>query len=58
VGTFVVRRLLRAVFVCVGVSLITFALLHVVGNPVLLLLPQNASDADVKLLKEKLGLER
>ena len=57
-GTFVVRRLLRAVFVCVGVSLITFALLHVVGNPVLLLLPQNASDADVKLLKEKLGLER
>ena len=57
-GTFVVRRLLRAGFVCVGVSLITFALLHVVGNPVLLLLPQNASDADVKLLKEKLGLER
>src|SRR3990170_927423 len=57
-GTFVVRRLLRAVFVCVGVSLITFALLHVVGNPVLLLLPQNASNADVKLIKEKLGLER
>ncbi len=57
-GTFVVRRLLRALFVCVGVSLITFALLHVVGNPVLLLLPQNASDADVQLLKEKLGLER
>jgi ABC-type dipeptide/oligopeptide/nickel transport system permease component len=57
-GTFVARRLLRAVVVCLGISLITFALLHVVGNPVLLLLPQNASDEDVKLLKEKLGLDR
>jgi ABC-type dipeptide/oligopeptide/nickel transport system permease component len=57
-GTFAVRRLVRALFVCLGISLITFALLHVVGNPVLLLLPQNASDADVTLLKEKLGLDR
>ncbi len=55
---FVVQRLLRAVFVCLGISLITFALLHVVGNPVLLLLPQEASDKDVALLKEKLGLDR
>jgi ABC-type dipeptide/oligopeptide/nickel transport system permease component len=30
----------------------------VVGNPVLLLLPQDASEADVALLKEKLGLDR
>ncbi len=57
-GTFAVRRLVRALFVCLGISLITFALLHVVGNPVLLLLPQDASDADVTLLKEKLGLDR
>ena len=57
-GTFVARRLVRALFVCLGISLITFALLHVVGNPVLLLLPQSASDEDVRLLKEKLGLDR
>ena len=56
--TFVVQRLLRAAFVCLGISLITFALLHVVGDPVLLLLPQEASDKDVALLKEKLGLDR
>ncbi|MBI1964155.1 MAG: ABC transporter permease [Candidatus Rokubacteria bacterium] len=57
-GTFVARRLVRALLVCLGISLITFALLHVVGNPVLLLLPQSASDEDVRLLKEKLGLDR
>jgi ABC-type dipeptide/oligopeptide/nickel transport system permease component len=55
---FAVRRLGRALFVCVGISLITFALLHVVGNPVLLLLPQDASDKDVALLTGKLGLDR
>src|SRR3972149_1594949 len=56
--TFVVHRLVGAVFVCLGISLITFTLLHVVGDPVLLLVPQSASDADVRLLKEKLGLDR
>lgn len=43
---------------CLGISLITFALLHVVGNPVLLLLPQDASEADVALLRSRLGLDR
>jgi ABC-type dipeptide/oligopeptide/nickel transport system permease component len=57
-GTFLARRAVRALFVCFGISLITFALLHVVGDPVLLLLPQNASDEDVVLLKGKLGLDR
>ena len=55
---YILQRLFQALVVCVGISLITFFLLHVVGNPVLLLLPQNASDADVILLKEKLGLDR
>lgn len=57
-ATYVLRRLLQAVVVCIGISLITFLLLHVVGNPVLLLLPQDASEADVALLKTKLGLDR
>ncbi len=56
--TFIVRRLAQAVVVCIGISIITFLLLHVVGDPVLLLLPQSASDADVVLLKQKLGLDR
>src|SRR6266540_3392633 len=55
---YVARRLLQALFVCVGISVITFLLLHVAGDPVLLLLPQSASDADVALLKQQLGLDR
>src|SRR3972149_3137660 len=56
--TFVVHRLAPAVFVCRGVSLITFTLLHPGGGPVLPPAPQRASDAAVGLLKEKLGLDR
>jgi len=55
---YVARRLLQALFVCLGISVITFLLLHVAGDPVLLLLPQSASDADVALLKQQLGLDR
>jgi len=53
-----VHRLAQAAVVCLGISLITFLLLHVVGNPVLLLLPQDASERDVALLRAKLGLDR
>lgn len=55
---YVIHRLGQAIVVCLGVSLITFLLLHVVGNPVLLLLPQDASDADIVLMKQQLGLDR
>jgi ABC-type dipeptide/oligopeptide/nickel transport system permease component len=55
---YVAQRLTELVVVCLGISLITFLLLHVVGNPVLLLLPQDASDADVAVLKSRLGLDR
>jgi ABC-type dipeptide/oligopeptide/nickel transport system permease component len=55
---YVGRRVVQAGLVCLGISLITFLLLHVVGNPVLLLLPQEASEADVVLLRAKLGLDR
>jgi ABC-type dipeptide/oligopeptide/nickel transport system permease component len=58
VRAYVIHRLGQALVVCIGISLITFLLLHVVGNPVLLLLPQDASDADVALMKQKLGLDR
>src|SRR4030067_37292 len=43
--TFVVHRLVRAGFVCLGISLITFTLLHVGGDPVLLLVPPSAPGA-------------
>src|SRR5262249_49921067 len=55
---YLLHRLAQAGLVCLGISLITFLLLHVVGNPVLLLLPQDASEQDVAVLRARLGLDR
>jgi len=51
------RRLLRLLVVCVGVSLITFLLLHLSGDPVAMILPES-TDADRAVLRETLGLNR
>jgi peptide/nickel transport system permease protein len=55
---YVLHRVWQTLVVCIGISLITFLLLHVVGDPVLLLAPQSASEADLALLREKMGLNR
>jgi ABC-type dipeptide/oligopeptide/nickel transport system permease component len=53
---FIVRRLLRLAVVIVGVSLVTFAILHVSGDPVALIMPE-APEADRALLRQALGLQ-
>jgi len=55
VSAFLIRRLLRFVVVCVGVSLVTFAILHASGDPVALIMPE-APEADRAKLREALGL--
>ena len=52
---FLVRRLVRLAVVVVGVSLVTFAILHVSGDPVSLIMPE-APEADRALLRQTLGL--
>ena len=52
---FVVRRLLRLVVVVIGVSLVTFAILHASGDPVSLIMPE-APEADRAVLRKTLGL--
>ena len=52
---FLVRRLLRFFVVCIGVSLVTFAILHASGDPVSLIMPE-APEADRAKLREALGL--
>ena len=54
-SAFLVRRLLRLVVVCIGVSLVTFAILHASGDPVALIMPE-APEADRAQLREALGL--
>jgi len=55
VAAFLIRRLLRFAVVCVGVSLVTFAILHASGDPVALIMPE-APEADRARLREALGL--
>lgn len=53
------RRLLALVPVTLGVATLTFALLHLVpGDPVIAMLGENATAADVAGLRHQLGLDR
>ena len=54
-SAFLIRRLLRFVVVCIGVSLVTFLILHASGDPVSLIMPE-APEADRVKLREALGL--
>jgi len=55
VPEFFVRRLLRLIVVAIGVSLVTFGILHASGDPVALIMPE-APEADRAQLREALGL--
>ena len=52
---FLLRRLVRFVVVCIGVTLVTFAILHASGDPVALIMPE-APESDRAKLREALGL--
>jgi peptide/nickel transport system permease protein len=54
----VVRLLAQLVVVVVGISILSFAVLHVVGDPVLLLLPQNAGKEEFERYRKLLGLDQ
>lgn len=57
--TYVLRRILLALPVLVGVSALSFSLLHFVpGDPVDIMLGDQASAADKTLLRKELGLDR
>jgi peptide/nickel transport system permease protein len=52
--TLVARRFVRLLVVLVGVSLVTFAILHVSGDPVALMMPE-APEADRAGLRQSMG---
>ena len=52
--TLVVRRVIRLLVVCVGVSLITFAILQLSGDPVAMMMPE-APEADRARLRAEMG---
>ena len=53
--TFLVRRLLQSLVVLLGVSFVVFAILYLTGDPVLVLLPPDASPEDVRRFREIMG---
>jgi ABC-type dipeptide/oligopeptide/nickel transport system permease component len=55
---YVVRQVLQLVVVVVGISMLAFSILHVIGDPVLLLLPQNAGKEEYERYHKLLGLDR
>jgi peptide/nickel transport system permease protein len=57
VTALIVRRVIRFVVVCIGVSLVTFLILQASGDPVSLIMPE-APDADKAVLRRALGLDQ
>jgi peptide/nickel transport system permease protein len=58
VRRFLLRRLIRSVIVLWGISTIVFVVMHLSGDPVTLLLPQDATRADIERVTQQLGLDK
>ena len=55
---YALRQLLQLGVVIVGISMLAFAILHVIGDPVLLLLPLNAGKEEYERYHKLLGLDK
>jgi peptide/nickel transport system permease protein len=56
--SYALRQLVQLAVVIVGISMLVFAILHVIGDPVLLLLPQNAGKEEYERYHKLLGLDK
>ena len=55
---YALRQVVQLAVVIVGISMLAFAILHVIGDPVTLLLPQNAGKEEYARYNKLLGLDR
>jgi peptide/nickel transport system permease protein len=55
---YIARQLLQLLVVVIGISVLAFTILHVLGDPVLLLLPQNAGKEEFERYRHLLGLDK
>lgn len=55
---YILRRLIQAVFVILGVVTAVFIITNITGDPVTLMLGDQASAADIERVREQLGLDR
>ena len=52
---YLARRLAQSLLVVLGVSFVVFFILHLTGDPALLLLPQDATAEDIQKFREAMG---
>jgi ABC-type dipeptide/oligopeptide/nickel transport system permease component len=52
---YILKRLWHTVYVVIGISMISFFFVHLSGDPVMLMLPGDASDQEIEELREQLG---
>lgn len=57
-ATFLVRRLFGAVLVLFGVAVTVFIILHLTGDPALIMLPPEASKADIAAFRHEYGFDK
>jgi peptide/nickel transport system permease protein len=57
VKTYVFRRLAQSLVVLLGISIVVFLILHLTGDPTLLLLPPDASAEDVARFRKAMGFD-
>jgi len=55
---YIIKRIIQAVVCLIGVSFIIFMLTRISGDPVLLMVPPNASATDIDAMRELLGLDQ
>lgn len=55
--TFIIRRILTAILVVLGVSLVVFFLTFLSGDPAILMLPANATAEEVRELRQRMGYD-
>jgi ABC-type dipeptide/oligopeptide/nickel transport system permease component len=55
---YALRQVVQLAVVIVGISMLAFAILHVIGDPVTLLLPQNAGKEEYARYTKLLGLDQ
>jgi len=56
--SYLLHQLVQLIIVVVGISILAFSILHVIGDPVTLLLPQNAGKEEYLRYKHLLGLDQ
>lgn len=55
---YIIRRIGQAIVTIIGISIMVFLLTHLSGDPVALLAPQNATEADLDEIRKQHGLDK